>query len=217
MVNHSERSHAATVAACLLLLTAGLIGALPGCKGKQDSTQTRGEGGGSDRERLLLIYYVPLGLSYEDVRQRLPALGELNAEEEGLRTAVMPWTVFDQEILLEMTFDHDTLVRCSYRLVSRDSTSGFVLYKRLQGFYTMEFGNYHEERDESGGSYFTQSSWSSTSGALVMTFRRERDGFLLVGRFEELPEHEVTPPEANAPGPGRNGRYFIQSSSLQET
>ncbi|MBO8128532.1 MAG: hypothetical protein H0Z39_04940 [Peptococcaceae bacterium] len=175
---------------CLLLLVISIP--LTGCQNQADSeykaaSQSQNTDDNNDtapvlytlrtdEEKLLLINYLPLGASYEEVKSLFPTVSELMPEgdleslgKRGLYEAFLNIHIFDREAKLEFNFKDNRLYSYYFRLDELDKTVSTELYQHLQEFYTTYFGKYTEEQQSEGGYHSLSSSWSADKFELGAT------------------------------------------------
>lgn len=180
-------------------MTVAALGALwyalaAGCGGGTDHRVVRIDSLATDRERLMLVRFLPPGTAEREVRLMLPALG---AVDSATGIASQPFTVLGQPATLEARLRDGTLSSVGFTLRCSDSALAGFLYRELQRSYTMEMGNYHETFSD--GRHPARSTWSSPAFGLVLTLGHEANGFRLSWRFEGLPpDREAGPPAAGA-------------------
>ncbi|MFN0157469.1 MAG: hypothetical protein ACKVRP_05270 [Bacteroidota bacterium] len=173
-----------------------------GCGRQSESHPPRVDTLSVEREQLLMINHLPLGLSYNDVKLRFPSLGEvrngsapgqaLTGIASGTMRVMTGW-----DAIVEMKFEDDALIRYSF-VITGDSMTSATTYGRLQSFYTMQFGNYHQELQENGDQRLMRSYWTSDVFAVVVVSRDSSGNHSLSWGFEKLPTEAVEQPEANA-------------------
>ncbi len=175
---------------------------IPGC-GKHGGTPVvRVDTLSTEQDQLLMINFLPLDLSYGGVKERFPSLGEVKAGAvpggtlTGTATGKMK-TPGGYESIAELEFEHNALTRYSF-IVIAESVVTAMMYQRLQSFYTMRYGNYHQELREEGAQRWGRSYWTSDIFAVVVTLQDSAGTHSLRWGFEKLRESNPEQPEAHA-------------------
>jgi len=159
----------------------------PGCGRREPDVRTRLDTLRTDKERLMIVRFLPPGLSYEEALRRLPTLGAALPSQGGKETeATAPFAVLGHAATLTLGFGTDGLSRWTYRMADTDSASAASAYRRLQGIYTMEFGNYHEKWDQGTDGAVSSSFWSSSTLGATVVIRSRGGTYTLEWRFEPL-------------------------------
>lgn len=109
----------------------------------------------SDERRFLLVERVPFGLTYKDVKERLPSLNEIHPDghseqqgEQGLFEASMPTTAFGRDASLEFNFGKDGLYSYYLWLVDLTDADATTYQTALRAFYAKRYGR---SRRQPGG------------------------------------------------------------------
>lgn len=149
--------------------------------------------GASDRDKLLMIRHLPLGLPFEEVRVRFSVITPLGPEggmsgssEHRLEEARTTLKVLNHETTLELNFENNRLYGFVFSVAGLDSLRADLLRSELQRFYTMEFGNYHQEF-QSEGSYRSETSiWTTPDTEVGLTLSVSSGEFLVTWGFQPL-------------------------------
>ena len=119
-----------------------------------------------EEEKLLLIKYVPLGITYEDVKDRFPEISNLRSEGGGIDTACIslceafaPVSILNRKANIEFNFSQNKLYSYYYWLEKLDCQTANGVYQKLQKFYSDHYGKYHEEEESEPGYSSKSSSW----------------------------------------------------------
>jgi len=181
-----------------------------GCKKGEGTDGLRLDTLSSDRDKLLLIQKLPLGLTYDEVKQRLPSMGALKPEggmepgNSGLEEAWDEMIVLNRKASLECNFNTGRLYSYCFSVEKLQDPDARAFYRELQRFYTMQFGNYHEEHQNEEGRLLSSSLWSSDSFGIVATLSGSDEEFRVSWGFQPLPSvHEDEPPLALMSAAGR--------------
>lgn len=120
----------------------------------------------TDEQILLLADILPLGTSYEQVRQTFPEISQLAYESgmeglarRGLYEAKVKLLILDQDASIEFNFRHDSLYSCYFFIMNLDPDTCSALYKQVQDFYSARFGEFEEEKKENAGVIGYTSFW----------------------------------------------------------
>lgn len=174
---------------------------IPGCGKRSGTPAVRVDTLSTEQDQLLMINYLPLDLSYREVKERFPSLGEVQAATvpggtlTGTATGKIK-TPGGYESIAELDFERNALTRYSF-LVIAESVVTTTMYQRLQSFYTMRYGNYHQELREEGAQRWGRSYWTSDIFAVVVTLQDSAGVHSLRWGFEKLRESESEEPEAH--------------------
>lgn len=149
-------------------------GAVPSPPAEEVPGMPDGLGDRSEEERLLLVDEVPLGLSYQEVRARLPALGPLRSEVPGagpdrLTEADLSTRVLDRTARLEFNFRRDTLYSFYFMVSEVGCPDARSLYERFQEFYAARYGAPQEEVLREPGYEARSSFWRADDFEVVGT------------------------------------------------
>jgi len=169
----------------LVLVAAG------GCTGGGSRQPVLVDSLATDRERLMLVRYLPPGIEEREVRRSLPALGSVDT---ATGVATQPFILLGQPATLETRIRSGFLERCGYRISCTDSVMAAFLYRELQRSYTAELGNYHEEFGDAV--HPARSFWSSGAYGLVLTLAAGDHRYNLTWYFESLPPQKEQPAPA---------------------
>lgn len=140
----------------------------------------------TDEQKLMLVEEIPLGSTYEEVRQQYPSVGPEEPEGQGatahLSQAHLPVEVMDRDALIEFNFDEQELYSFYYRIDSVDCNEGEELYRELQSFYTDYYGDARQEEEPEDGYVATSSYWrmGEAQGGVALTLGRQ-DGICRLG------------------------------------
>lgn len=197
----------------LAATSALILVVLFGCKRGDGTDGLRLDTLSSDRDKLLLIQKLPLGLTYHEAKQRLPSLGLLKPEggmepgDTGLEEAWGEMMVLNRKASLECNFNAGRLYSYYFSVESLDDAGARSLYRELQRFYTMQYGNYHEEHENDEGRLMSSSLWSSDSFGIVATLSGSDGEFEVSWGFQPLPPvPEDEPPLASMSASGMEDR-----------
>jgi hypothetical protein len=137
----------------------------------------------TDEQWLLLVEYLPLGESYDEVKGRFISLGPAGPEggmqslgEAGLTQATMKVNVLDHDEALEFNFRHDSLYSYYYTAAKLDTTSAGDLWGYLNEFYTQHFGVSRQETDSEATYYLQTAIWATDEFDVILSLRLETAG-----------------------------------------
>jgi len=129
----------------------------------------------SDDAKLLLINYVPLGVTYEKVKAALPR----RVNSRGKKWVIQEiWTFrgidkcqySEQKRILEFNFEYDKLYSYYFFLKDLDSVEAGELYANLLEFYASHFGQYDESVASDPAGFRAESSfWTLDEFSVALT------------------------------------------------
>jgi len=109
----------------------------------------------TDEQRFLLIEHIPFGLTYKEVKERLPSLREIHPDghspeqgEEGLFEASAPTTAFGREASLEFNFGKKGLYSYYFWLTDLTAADAATYQTALRAFYSKRYGRPHRQPGE---------------------------------------------------------------------
>jgi hypothetical protein len=144
-----------------------------------------------DDQKLLLIRYLPLGASYEEVQKKFPQVSDLRPEGRGeilaslgLFEAFAPISILNRKATLEFNFKHNKLYSYYFWLEKLDCTTAGKVYQRLQKFYSAHFGKYHEEQESEPGYSLISSYWYCDNFNFGIANNIHGDGCILAWGYQ---------------------------------
>ena len=129
-----------------------------------------------DKQKLLMIKYLPLGASYEEVRMKFPGVSDLEPEGRGeilagwgLFEAFAPIVILNRKAILEFNFKDNKLYSYYFWLEKLDCITAGEVYQTLQKFYSDHFGKCREEQESEPGYSAVSSYWHCGDFDFVIT------------------------------------------------
>ena len=117
-----------------------------------------------DRVRMMMIEDVPLGLTYDEVRNRVEGLGEPEPELDGIApelTEVRAATrILGHDAALEFNFRRDTLYSYYFHVDAASCGEAEALYEEIVDIYSSAWGQARQEAEDEGGYTWRSSSWT---------------------------------------------------------
>jgi hypothetical protein len=135
----------------------------------------------SDDEKLMLIDRLPIGSSYDDVRDVFPSVGPEEPAGTGLTetlsTASVPVRVMEEDAVLELNFDDGVLYSYYFQVHDADCGEAEALRAELRQYYQARFGDSVYESEEEPGYTMESDFWHlpNHDAALAMTLGRQAD------------------------------------------
>lgn len=126
------------------------------------------------KNELLLINKIPIGITYEKVKNVFPNISELRMESENLYDAKVEINILNHKAKIEFNFKsyktNNMLYSYYYFVDSLDADIADSLYMLLKNFYKGYYGNSFEETelDPAGFSNIT-SVWKTKDFDIVLT------------------------------------------------
>ncbi|HSY62213.1 MAG TPA: hypothetical protein VK796_10070 [Cytophaga sp.] len=115
-----------------------------------------------DKVNLLLFEKFSLGISYEQLKEKLPTVKPLHAEDfneqlgaKGLQESIQEITFLSYKGKLEFNFKNDVLIRYSIVFNESNEKRGTTLYNQILDYYSNELGTYQPVNIEEDN-YYTQ-------------------------------------------------------------
>ena len=115
-----------------------------------------------DKANLLLFEKFSLGISYEQLKEKLPYVKPLHAEdfneqlgEKGLQESIQDITFLSYKGKLEFNFKNDVLIRYSIVFTESNEKKGTKLYNQILDYYSDQLGTYQPVNIEEDN-YYTQ-------------------------------------------------------------
>ena len=137
----------------------------------------------ADEDWLLLIEYLPLGESYDDVRGRFTSLGQDLPEgslkglgDHGLTEAKLRVNILDHNETLEFNFKYDTLYSYYFSAAKLDTTSASGLWGYLHEFYAAHFGGSRDEEQHENEYYLNTAMWDTDRFDIVLSLMLRNSG-----------------------------------------
>ena len=117
---------------------------------------------GDDKVNLLLFEKFSLGISFEQLKEKLPSVKPLHAEdfneqlgEKGLQESIQEISFLSYKGRLEFNFKNDVLIRYSIVFNESNEKKGNTLYNQILDYYSNELGTYQPVNIEEDN-YYTQ-------------------------------------------------------------
>ena len=108
----------------------------------------------NDDEKLLLINYLPLDITYEEAKFRFPNISETRNEgnsdllgKNGLTEAFINIEIFDLNAKVELNFKNNKLYSYCYFLMDIDLSLSSTIYDKLKSFYSKHYGEFEEDNE----------------------------------------------------------------------
>lgn len=118
----------------------------------------------TDEQRFLLVEHLPFGLSYKEVKERLPALREIHPDghseqqgRQGLFEASAPMSAFGRDASLECNFGKEGLFSYYFWLTDLTPAEATTYQSALRTFYVRRYGP--SRRQPGGAEYWFQPSY----------------------------------------------------------
>lgn len=110
-------------------------------------------------DRMLLHRQVPIGVTYDALKQALPQLGMNKADAGGgLTEAFLSIEVLGRKAEVEFNFNNNVLYNFYYHFELDDAEQAGTAYKELQGYYSRHYGAFKEEKVRESEHYAVESS-----------------------------------------------------------
>lgn len=131
----------------------------------------------ADKENLLLFEKFSLGISYDQLKSKLPSVKPLHAEDfneqlgaKGLQESIQDITFLSYKGKLEFNFKNDALIRYSIVFNEFNEKKGTRLYKQILDFYGNELGASQPVNIEEDNYYTQTNMWYLNPDFLVATY-----------------------------------------------
>jgi len=115
-----------------------------------------------DKENLLLFEKFSLGISFEQLKEKLHSVKALHAEDfneqlgaKGLQESIQEISFLSYKGRLEFNFKNDILIRYSIMFNESNEEKGNKLYNQILDYYSTELGSYQPVNIEEDN-YYTQ-------------------------------------------------------------
>lgn len=119
-----------------------------------------------DKVNLLLFEKFSLGISYEQLKEKLPSVKPLHAEDfneqlaaKGLQESIQEITFLSYKGKLEFNFKNNALVRYSIVFNESNEKKGNKLYNQILDYYSNELGTYQPVNIEEDNYYTQTNMW----------------------------------------------------------
>ncbi|ABG59851.1 hypothetical protein [Cytophaga hutchinsonii] len=130
-----------------------------------------------DATHLLLFEKFSLGISYDQLKDKLPAVKPLHAEDfneqlgkKGLQESLQDISFLKYKGKLEFNFKNDTLVRYSIVFNESNDTKGYALYEKILNYYSDQLGSYQLVNIEEDNHYAQTNMWYLNPDYLVAVY-----------------------------------------------
>ena len=137
----------------------------------------------ADEDWLLLIEYLPLGESYDDIKGRFTALGQDLPEgklkglhDYGMTSAKLRVKVLDHDEILEFNFKYDTLRSYFFVAAKLDTASATGLWGYLHEYYVAHFGDSRDEEQHEREYYLNTAMWDTDRFDIVLSLMLRNSG-----------------------------------------
>lgn len=144
-----------------------------------------------DEEKLLLIKYVPLGISYEEVKRKFSEVSDLRGEGggedlagRGLQEAFVPISILNRKANIEFNFEYNKLYSYYFWLEKLDCQTARKVYQELQKFYSDHYGKYQEEEESELGYSNKSSYWNHVDFNFGITNNIYPDGCVVAWGYQ---------------------------------
>ena len=126
------------------------------------------------KDELLLINKIPIGITYEEVKDVFPNISELRAEGRNLYDAKVDLCILNNKAKIEFNFkaykNNNMLYSYYYFIDSLDSDIADSLYLLLKNFYKEHYGNSSEGKElDPAGFYNITSFWRTKEFSVGLT------------------------------------------------
>lgn len=130
-----------------------------------------------DKTNLLLFEKFSLGISYEQLKDKLPYVKPLHAEDfneqlgaKGLQESTQEITFLSYKGKLEFNFKNDVLIRYSIVFNESNEKKGNKLYNQILDYYSDELGTYQPVNIEEDNYYTQINMWYLNPDYLVAVY-----------------------------------------------
>lgn len=130
-----------------------------------------------DKINLLLFEKFSLGISYEQLKEKLPSVKPLHAEDfneqlgaKGLQESTQEITFLSYKGKLEFNFKNDVLIRYSIVFNESNEKKGNKLYNQILDYYSDELGTYQPVNIEEDNYYTQINMWYLNPDYLVAVY-----------------------------------------------
>ncbi len=119
-------------------------------------------------QRMLLHRQVPMGVSYDALKQAMPALSFEKADAgRDLTEAFLEIEVMGRKAQVEFNFNNHALYNFTYHMSLESAEEAGAVYRQLQDYYSRLFGEHEEENVRESEHYAVESSVWETDEAVV--------------------------------------------------
>lgn len=119
-----------------------------------------------DAKHLLLYEKFSLGITYDQLKEKLPSLKPLHAEDlneqlakKGFEESLQDISFLKHKGKLEFNFKNDTLIRYSIVFNESNDTKGYALYEKILNYYSGQLGTYQLLNIEEDNHYSQTNMW----------------------------------------------------------
>ena len=130
-----------------------------------------------DKINLLLFEKFSLGISYEQLKEKLTSVKPLHAEDfneqlgaKGLQESTQELTFLSYKGKLEFNFKNDVLIRYSIVFTEPNEKKGNKLYNQILDYYSDELGTYQPVNIEEDNYYTQINMWYLNPDYLVAVY-----------------------------------------------
>ena len=138
---------------------------------------TKLEYNAEDATHLLLYEKFSLGITYEQLKEKMPAVKPLHAEDyneqlgkKGLQESLQDISFLKHKGRLEFNFKNDTLYRYSIVFTETNDTKGYTLYEKILNYYSDQLGNYQLVNIEEDNHYAQTNMWYLNPDYLIAVY-----------------------------------------------
>ncbi len=119
-----------------------------------------------DAKHLLLYEKFSLGITYDQLKEKLPSVKPLHAEDmneqlgkKGFQESIQDIPFLKHKGKLEFNFKNDTLIRYSIVFNEPNDTKGYALYEKILNYYSTQLGTYQLLNIEEDNHYSQTNLW----------------------------------------------------------
>lgn len=130
-----------------------------------------------DARHLLLYEKFSLGITYDQLKEKMPAVKPLHPEDfndqlgkKGFQESLQDITFLKHKGKLEFNFKNDTLFRYSIVFTETNDTKGYALYEKILNYYSDQLGNYQLLNIEEDNHYSQTNIWYLNPDYLVAIY-----------------------------------------------
>lgn len=130
-----------------------------------------------DKTNLLLFEKFSLGISFDQLKSKLPYVKPLHAEDhneqlgaKGLQESIQEITFLSYKGKLEFNFKNDVLIRYSIVFNEANGKKGSKLYKQILNYYSDQLGAYEPVNIEEDNYYAQINMWYLNPDYLVAVY-----------------------------------------------
>jgi len=123
-----------------------------------------------EQNLLLFINEIPLGSPYSRVKEVLPELKEVKIDSKHEKQGQAASSLLSYKTELSFHFNDDSLYSYYYNIVEPNDKKADKLFKVLQNFYSLNFGEYTVKSVEEEDHYNRSCEWRKDSLYIILDY-----------------------------------------------